>query len=227
MGGIGIDFRILKIYGSYGSGIMSENESGGEWFEELPRTGRIYQLIENSKISEGRESRIRALQALGESEDPRAVRPLVEYTRDDTAEIRRYATEGLFKLRSARGVDALHDRLRDKNEEGVTRKLAADALGEIRSHHAVDILIECLLNKEEDLSIREYVATVLARTRTEKARRTLLQCCSEKDSAIGTTAEKALHTLDRTPPDVAHHSWSMPKSRLNNHPIIEGAAFRR
>jgi HEAT repeat protein len=206
---------------------MRENGAGGEWFEKQPRTGRIYQLIENSKGSERSEARIRALKALGESEDPRAVRPLIEYTKDDAAEIRRYATEGLFKLRSARGVDALHDRLRDKNEECATRKLAADALGEIKSHRAIEILIECLMNSQEDRSVREYVATVLARTRTEKARWALIRCCGGEDSAIGPAAAEALHTLDVTLSDAEQRTWSMQNSPIGNHPVKEGTTFSR
>jgi hypothetical protein len=207
-------------------GIMNESGSGREWFEELPHTGRIYQLIEDSKVSERRETRIRALRALGESEDPRAVRPLIEYTRDDASEIRRFATEGLYKLRSARGVEALHERLKEKQEEWGTRKLAADALGEIRSHRAVEILAECLLNREEDLSLREYVAGILARTATETARRALVQCCDEEGSPMGNVAEEALRTLDTSSSD-ERRDWSLQNSPMENHLIKEGAALRR
>jgi HEAT repeat protein len=208
-------------------GIMSENGSGGEWFEELPHTGRIYQLIEDSKVSERRETRIRALRALGESEDPRAVRPLVEYTHDDASEIRRFATEGLYKLRSARGVEALYERVKDRQEEWGTRKLAADALGEIRSHRAVEILAECLLNGEEDLSIREYVAGVLARTATETARRALVRSRDEEGSSpMGNVAEEALRTLDTSSSD-KQRDWSLQNSSTENHPIKEGAAIKR
>jgi HEAT repeat protein len=215
-----------KNYYNLEVGVMNENGSGGEWFDDLPRTGRIYQLIERSGESERRETRIRALRALGESEDPRAVRPLVKCTYDDAAEIRRYATEGLLKLRSARGADALHDRLRDKNEEWATRKLAADALGEIRSHYAIEILIECLLNRQEDLSIREYVAMVLAHTRTEKGRRALVQCCDGSDSAIANAAGAALHAFDATPSEAKQENWSMQNTPMKNTQVKGEAAFR-
>lgn len=201
---------------------MRENGFGGEWFEELPRTGRIYQLIENSRESEKMETRIQALRALGESEDPRAVRPLIEYTGDQAAEIRRYATEGLFKLRSPRGVEALYNRLKDRHEEYTTRKLAADALGEIRSHRALESLVECLLNSEEDRAIREYVAEVLARTRTEIARRALAQC----GSGEGVEAQ-TFRTIDTGSSNIEQRNWSIPKSPVRNQSVKEGSAFMR
>jgi HEAT repeat protein len=206
---------------------MSENGLGGEWFEGLPRTGRIYQLIERSQVSERRETRIRALRALGESEDPRAVYPLVECTNDDAADIRRYATEGLFRLRSVRGVEALHDRLKDGKEVWITRRLAADALGEIRSQRAIEILVQCLQDREEDPSLREYVAMVLARTRSEIARQALMQCCSEESTAVGKAAGEALHTFDTNPTFVEEMNWPIQNTFIESHQVKEGVAFRR
>jgi HEAT repeat protein len=188
---------------------MSEDTSDGRWFEGLPRSGYIYQVIDRTKASERRETRIRALKALGGSDDPRAVLPLVECTRDEAAEIRRYATRGLYRLRSARGVEALHERLKERTEEWVTRKLAADALGEIRSHRATEVLIERLQDREEDVSIREYVALVLGRTRTETARYALRQCYRDAGPSLQRSIEDALGMFDAPPHPVNNKRCSM------------------
>ncbi len=205
---------------------MKENESGGEWFEDLPRTGLIYQLIDDVKASESRETRIQALKALGESGDPRAVRPIIECTDDNNMEIRKYATEGLLKLRSPRGVDALNARLMDKTEACTTRKIAADALGEIRSRRAMELLIECLRNREEDLSIREYVARILARTKSDRAY-DALQCCRGENSGMSAIADEVLQAFENTTTDNMQNSWDIGNSVSGNHTVKEGTAFRR
>jgi HEAT repeat protein len=207
-------------------GIMNENGTGGEWFEELPRTGRIYQLMDEVQLSERKDTRIQALKALGESGDPRAVRPLIECAGDEEAEIRKYATEGLFKLHSPRGVDALNARLTDKQEEGATRRMAAEAMMEIRSQHAVELLISCLLDREENLPIREYVAILLARIKSDKALHAL-QRCSGEDSEMGAIAENALKKYATTSSNNLQGSWSIRNSTSENHTVKEGAAFRR
>ena len=128
-------------------------ESTGEWFSALPCTGRIYRLIEEAGDATNTQNRLSAMNILGESGDPRAVRPLAACCSDPDPVIRLHATEALRKLRSGRAVDALVMRLKDKNEQPLTRQRAADALASIRSYSAIEGLNDCSLDAEEELSL--------------------------------------------------------------------------
>jgi len=173
---------------------MGEERLKGEWFNDMPRSEWIYRLIERLRGQEKEDSRIRALIALGESGDPRAVRPLIECSYDENAVIRRYATEGLFRLRSVRGVEALSHRLKDENEDRKTRKRAAEALGEIRSYSALEVLIERLEDYGEDPSIRIFAAEALARAGTKRTFQILQGCLEDENPSVREAAEEALHT---------------------------------
>jgi HEAT repeat protein len=188
--------------------VMNMEGIGGEWFEELPHTGWIYQQIERTGIQERKETRIRSLTMLGESGDPRAVSPLIKCSTDDSPDIRRHATKALMKLQSARGVEALSNRLKDAGEEWATRKLAADALGEIRSHGAIESLIACLEDPSEDPAIRIHVASVLAKTGTEIAWCALQQCHEDASPAVRKATEEALRTFDISAHTSSQKSWS-------------------
>ncbi len=136
----------------------------GEWFNTMPTTGRIYRLIDDAMDVSNSRSRQDAINALGTSGDPRAVRPLVGCCNDTDPEIRRHATIALLKLRSGRSVIALVERLKDRDEQMVTRQHAADALAAIRSYGAMNSLRERSLDPDEDPDIRSYVGLVLERT---------------------------------------------------------------
>ena len=175
---------------------MSEERSRGEWFNALPRTDRIYRLIEQVHRGEREESRVRAIDALGESGDPRAVQALVACTYDESAEVRKHATRALCKLGSVRGVRALNDRLRDRKEEWDTRKLAAEGLREIRSYSAIEFLVERLLDRREEAVVRTHIAGVLAETGCKRAYRALSACLSDENQAVRKAAEVAFRVLD-------------------------------
>jgi HEAT repeat protein len=136
-------------------------ESTGEWFNTLPCNGRIYRLIEEAGDVTNTQNRLSAMNALGTSGDPRAVRRLVACCSDPDPVIRLHATEALLKLRSGRAVDALVGRLKDKNEQPVIRQRAADALATIRSYSAIEGLKDRSLDAEEDPLIRSYVAEIM------------------------------------------------------------------
>jgi HEAT repeat protein len=144
---------------------MCVEGSVGEWFDSLPQTGRIYQLIDDARDERSQKDRTGAVIALGESNDPRAVRALMDCCYDSDAEIRRHATEALHKLRSGRAVSALVDRLKDKSEQPVTRQRAAEALAAIRSFGAIQELKDRFSDADEDPFIRSYVAKVMDQTR--------------------------------------------------------------
>ena len=168
-------------------------EGSREWFNELPRTDGIYRYIEQLKEGE-LSQRIQAAIALGKSRDPRAVRPLTEHCGDDHAELRRNIVEALCRLESVRSVGALNDRLKDRNEDWVTRRKAADGLGTIRSYSAIDSLVERLLDEKEDTVVRTHVAEVLGHTGSKKACEAL-KCLSGETGALQASVEEALRKL--------------------------------
>ena len=144
---------------------MIAEKSADEWYNSLPRTGGVYRLINGTMSDRSRDERISAVIALGESDDPRAVRPLMDCCSDTDALIRRHATEALIKLRSGRAVRVLVERLKDKNEELATRERAAAALAAVRSYSAIEGLRDLYADEDEDPKLRSFVAGELHRVR--------------------------------------------------------------
>ena len=144
---------------------MIAERSVDEWYSSLPKTSGIYRLINGTMGDRGEKERIWAVIALGESDDPRAVRPLMDCCADKDPQIRLHATEALFKLRSGRAVSVLVERLRDKNEHLVTRERAAAALAAVRSYTAIEGLRDLYSDTDEDPALRSFVAEELHRIR--------------------------------------------------------------
>jgi HEAT repeat protein len=134
-----------------------------EWFSSLPKTDRIYRIIEKTMDGRNPKERIWAVMALGNSGDPRAVRSLIDCCKDQDPEIRRRAIEGLQNLRSGRAVDVLIDRLRDKEELPETRQRAAAALAAIRSYSAIQELRYRYADTDEDGTLRSFIGEELDR----------------------------------------------------------------
>jgi HEAT repeat protein len=144
---------------------MIAERSVDAWYSSLPKTNGIYRLINGTLGEKDEKERIRAVIALGESDDPRAVRPLMDCCADKDPLIRLHATEALIKLRSGRAVPVLIGRLRDKNEQPATRKQAAAALAAIRSYTAIEGLRDLYSDTAEDSALRSFVAEELGRSR--------------------------------------------------------------
>ena len=145
---------------------MIAQRSADEWHNALPKTNGVYRLINGTMGDRSRNERINAVIALGESDDPRAVHPLMDCCRDTDALIRMHATEALLKLRSGRAVLVLVERLKDKNEQMKTRERAAAALAAIRSYSAIEGLRNLYADTDEDPALRSYVAEELHRVRS-------------------------------------------------------------
>jgi HEAT repeat protein len=144
---------------------MIAERSGDEWFSSLPKTGGIYRLINGTMSDRSQNERILALIALGESDDPRAVRPLMDCCSDTDALIRQHATDALFKLKSGRAVRVLIERMKDNHEQLATRERAAAALAAVRSYSAIEGLRDLYSDEDEDPMLRSFVAEELQRMR--------------------------------------------------------------
>jgi HEAT repeat protein len=144
---------------------MIAERSVEEWHSGLPKTNGVYRLINGTMGDRSRNERINAVIALGESNDPRAVHPLMDCCGDTDSLIRMHATEALFKLRSGRAVRVLIERLKDRREQMKTREKAAAALAAIRSYSAIEGLRNLYSDTDEDPGLRSYVAEELHRVR--------------------------------------------------------------
>ena len=116
---------------------MIANSKIYERERSLLTTDEIYDLIEKTMVGKSLKVRIRAITTLGNSEDPRAVRSLIECCKDRNPEIRCSAIIGLENMRSGRSVEVLIERIRDKAELPENRQRAAAALATIRSYSAI------------------------------------------------------------------------------------------
>jgi HEAT repeat protein len=139
-----------------------ENQDG-EWYNSLPFKGAVYDLMYAAMPGTDTAGRLRAVIALGKSDDPRAVRPLMDLLSDVDPEIRLYATTGLGNLKSGRPVDELIGRLRDSKERTGTREQAAVALSAIRSTGAIRGLREFVADEDEDPVLRTSANRLLNR----------------------------------------------------------------
>jgi HEAT repeat protein len=144
---------------------MIAERSVDEWYSSLPKTSGIYHIINGTMGDRSVKERIQAVITLGESEDPRAVRPLMDCCADSNPLIRLHATGALSRLRSGRAVPVLVERLRDKREQPETRKQAAAALAAIRSYSAIAGLRDLYADTGEDSALRSFVAEELHRIR--------------------------------------------------------------
>jgi HEAT repeat protein len=140
---------------------LSLEQQEGEWYNALPCSGGIYDVIHTAVEAPGPAERLRAVTALGKSGDPRAVRPLADLLGDANAEIRLSATTALGSLKSGRPVEELIGRLRDRGEKTAIREQAAVALISIRSTGALRGLREFVTDEDEDPALRSYSGNLL------------------------------------------------------------------
>ncbi len=140
---------------------ISLEQQDGEWYNSLPHSGGVYDLIYAAMSGTGTADRQRAVVALGKSGDPRAVRPLVDLLGDTDGEIRLSATIALGNLKSGRPVAELTGRLRDRNEQMTIREQAAVALTSIRSTGALRGIREFVADEDEDPVLRSYAEDLM------------------------------------------------------------------
>ena len=140
---------------------LSLEKSDGEWYNSLPPSGGVYDLVNAAQSGTDTADRLPAVIALGKSGDPRAVRPLVDLLSDADEEIRLSATTALGLLKSGRPVDDLIGRLRDRDERAAIREQAAVALSSIRSTGALRGLREFIGDEDEDPVLRSYAGALL------------------------------------------------------------------
>ena len=151
------NFGIITVEYMY----LSCGKDDGEWYNSLLHKGAVYDLVYAAMSEADSAGRIRAVIALGKSEDPRAVRPLMDLLSDMDPEVRLTATTALGQLKSGRPVDGLIERLRDRSERIVTREQAVVSLSAIRSTGALRGLRVFVADEDEDPGLRSYADTLM------------------------------------------------------------------
>nr|WP_321350720.1 HEAT repeat domain-containing protein [uncultured Methanoregula sp.] len=145
--------------------LMAE-KLNGEWYSSFPRRGAVYDLTYAALSGKTPEERFQAVIMLGKSDDPRAVRPLMDLLSDRDAGIRCAATTALGQLKSGRSVEALLERLKDRDEMVEIRSQAIIALVAIRSTGALRGLREFSLEPDEDPQLRSWAGAHLSQAGT-------------------------------------------------------------
>jgi HEAT repeat protein len=141
---------------------MSVEEPDNKWYESVPPRGGVYDLVQAALDGKSAEERLLAVSALGKSDDPRAVRPLMDLLGDPDPALRVSAANALGQLKSGRSVEVLIGRLRDRSEQIAVRHQAALALASIRSTGAIRGLREFVADPDEDAEVRFSVGEILA-----------------------------------------------------------------
>ena len=137
-----------------------------EWYSSLPGRGAVYDLTSTAMSGTSPEGRLQAVIMLGKSDDPRAVRPLMDLLGDSDKAIRGAAAIALGQLKSGRSVEVLLERLRDRSEDAEIRNLAIMALAAIRSTGALRGLREFVAETGEDPALRSSAGEHLSRLGT-------------------------------------------------------------
>lgn len=145
---------------------ISLEKMNDEWYDASPCRGGVYDLVYTATSGVDLAERLRAVVALGKSDDPRAVRPLADLLGDADPEIRLSAITALGQLKSGRPVDDLILRLRDRDERKITREQAAISLSAIRSTGALRGLREFVADEGEDKGLRSFAGNLLDSTGT-------------------------------------------------------------
>ena len=140
---------------------LSAEKPDVQWYNSSPGKGAIYDLTSTAISGTGMRERVRAVVALGKSDDPRAVRPLMDLLSDNDPEIRISATTALGQLKSGRAVEALTRLLKERNEQVFLRQQAAVSLAAIRSTGAIRVLKEYIASEDEDPAVRSYVIVLM------------------------------------------------------------------
>ena len=133
--------------------------------------------------------RKKAIEALGESKDSRAIEPLIAVLKDEKdTEVRTNAASILGELKDSRAVESLIITLKD-NDPNV-RRTAVTALGEIKDSRAVESLILAL--KDGHADVRSRATEVLGKLNDSRAVGPLIIALKDRDSRVRWNSAQAL-----------------------------------
>jgi HEAT repeat protein len=129
---------------------------------------------------------------LGQLDDVVTVPALRVASKNEDAEVRKYAAQALGQIGNESAISALIQLLND--EDSKVRVSAAQALGQIGNESAISALIQ-LLN-DEDSKVRVSAAQALGQIGNESAISALIQALKDEDSRVRVSAAQALSEVD-------------------------------
>ncbi|MCP4343960.1 MAG: hypothetical protein GY795_00355 [Desulfobacterales bacterium] len=133
-----------------------------------------------------------AVEALGKTDDPYAVQPLIRALKDKNSYVRRSAVEELGKTGDPCAVQPLIRALKDK--DSYVRRSAAEELGKTGDPRALSPLIEALPDFDEH--VRRKAAEALGDTGDSGAIDPLINILKSDNWNLRATALKALEKID-------------------------------
>jgi HEAT repeat protein len=131
-----------------------------------------------------------AAEALGETRDPRALKPLIDASMDSEYSLRSYANSALGKLGGRRAVEVLITNLKDPYY--LARSAAAHSLGVLKAKEAVYALIGTLGDDDEENVVRGCAARALAAIGDEYAQGFLVKALASRQFWVRQEAAFAL-----------------------------------
>lgn len=134
--------------------------------------------------------------ALGKTEDPRAVTPLIRALDNRFPKTREWAARSLGALGDPRAVDPLIVGLEDRDE--VVREWSARSLAAIGDPVAIDALMRAV--DDPNAVVRQWIVRALGEFRDERTIPTLLECLEDSSPVVQEWAVRALGMFYQSPP---------------------------
>ena len=134
-----------------------------------------------------------AVLALGRSDNPAAVEPLINALGDQDVFVRSFAAIALGNLKDKRAVAPLIKALGDENQR--VRRSAAESLGAFRSPDAVNPLIKAL--DDENIFVQRSVEQALGNIGTPQVVDPLIKALGDEDDYISSGASAALMVVGK------------------------------
>ena len=142
-----------------------------------------------------KDVRSAAAEALGQTEDPRGLQPLIGMLQQDkSADVRHQAAHALGHLKDRRAADALAVAVRDANAD--VRMAAIESLGELELSDAPQALIDAM--KDENRDVRQAAANAAAQIGDPKAVPALVVLLRDNDADVRSQAVEALSEIRDT-----------------------------
>ena len=151
--------------------------------EVSPTTQRLIDTVLD------RDSRVSAIQKLGEIKDPAAVPALIEALQDVDSNVSEAAADALGKIKDPRAVPALIAALKD--EDWVFQAWVFRALVSI-GKPAIPALIEAVKDKDEDSGVRQDAAVALEEIDDPRAVPDLIEALNDEDPNVRYSTASAL-----------------------------------
>ncbi|MGD0801904.1 MAG: HEAT repeat domain-containing protein [Terracidiphilus sp.] len=153
---------------------------------------RVDQLIRELNGNESVIAKMRVIQELGKTKDPRIVDPLIAQLRDGNAAIRTVSVQSLGEIVDPRTTEPLIAVLKNDTSDNV-RVLAALALCTDKDARAIDPLVVSV--KDKFANLRLLSALALGNYKDQRAIDALTAALQDSDDRVRQQAEESLKKI--------------------------------